>query len=272
VRAEAEALAGWVASELDGRPALRSALAARMRLASTEARELAHVMVHETGSAALARDLSYVWRQSTLPPAERTLAGELLESVIRYATDLRQWIGDTRGRLNERGATFELRCRNETMAEVHMAGVDGRSLRFQPGDAELIGVAMVRRPAGAYGQLLDASGSRAAELVEDIVSEFDEKLPGSRARYRFEDRCEAIDTRLDMERDGPLGDRCSHYLVWVDDDAGDADARWREVSTAIAARLPALILVRLTGGIAELRRDETVFHALHRVRQDPQET
>ena len=85
-------------------------------------------------------------------------------------------------------------------------------------------------------------------------------------RYRrFADRVAAVNAILEEERDAPPGAASSHYLVWEDDGGLDADQEWDLARAEIGARLPALLLLRLSREDADLTRDETVAAVLQRL-------
>jgi len=241
---EAEAIVGEFTSIFLGHPQLCRTIAARIGSPSVEPSEVAHTLVNVRSSAALARDLDVVSSRPELDERERRTVVHLLEVALPYAADLRSTVAKVRAGLADGVTALSIPVGNQTMAEVVMAGAEGRPVRSREAQGELIG----------------------ATVVEAVLSELERRLlPGGMRYRRFADRVAAVNAILEEERDAPPGAASSHYLVWEDDGGLDADQEWDLARAEIGARLPALLLLRLSREDADLTRDETVAAVLQRL-------
>ena len=265
LKSEIKAVSREIVTLLRDHETLCLALAKRMKVEPATPARIADVMLYHCKAKALARDLGYVWRRDDLAE-HRERVRELLELVLRYATDVRHQLAGARAAMNGGLVRIDLHCFNATMAEAIMAGIDGRSMALRWEGDELFGVAMVKRPARTHVPGWDKTGegdaSAVEEVVRDVLGEVEKALPGGRSSTSgLARRYGAADAWLEEERDGPPGSVSSYYLLWEEAD----DERWRVVTTAIHERLPSLVTVRLMGTESEAGRDDTAKAVFHRM-------
>lgn len=217
------------------------------------------------------------------PPGDREALWVVLERVLPYAIDWRPTITRARQRVLEcrcisqpEPNEFELSCRTETVAEIVLAGVDGRRCAFVPldGGRRLSGVGFLCWPAASAAPL-----RQTPELVrEATVQKLASELGVQQGAWVVERLAEATETPLTGAAEGIVGEiearlaaalqsrraspRRRHLLV-IDDELGGPEAglaAWQVVQAALGSRLPSLRLVRLTGSPAQ-RGPETSIAA-----------
>lgn len=203
-----------------------------------------------------------------LAPPDRDLVRKLLWEALPLAIDWRDVLALAKKNLDDGRSSVELPLRTETMAEVILAGVDGRACSLVEAKPYPHGSARIPMPSVMLAPFFHIEKHAVNALVKDMV---DEKMPGVRSfrDYRgiptqtedeIEEACVLVNELLaDLSRqDNP--DRLPHYLLFVDhllrkDTSVDLDRLWADLCRACSAKLPHLRLFRLLGGPKEFGKE-----------------
>lgn len=175
---------------------------------------------------------------------------------------------------------LELSCRTQTVAEIVLAGVDGRCCTFVPleGSQVLTGTGFLCWPAASSAPMRQTPERLREAIVQKLASELgvgDGAEPGA---WVVEQLAEVTQTQLVGGVLGILGEiearlafalrsqdsspRRRHLLV-IDDELGGPEAglvAWQVVQAAFGERLPSLRFACLTGSAAQ-RGPETSIAA-----------
>jgi len=203
-----------------------------------------------------------------LAAADRELARKLLWEVLPLAIDWRDVLSMAKKNLDEGRFSVELPLRTETMAEVILAGVDGRACSLVEAKPYPQGTARIPMPSVMHAPFFNMEKHAVSALVKDLV---DEKIPGVRSFRDYRGLPTQTDDEIEEARvlvnelladfarkDNP--ERMPHYLLFIDqvfrkDSSVDLDRLWIDLSQACAARLPHLRLFRLQGGPKEFGKE-----------------
>lgn len=288
---EARAVRDRVAALLAGHHALRTALAYELDLEDSDAEVLSEA-VFDTQALPLVQALDgadAVLAQRDGTGDQRRALRQVLDLVLPFAIDWRATI--VQARLDSLAGVnaFELEYWHETIAEAVLAGVDGRCCAFVPLDrgARLGGVGFVSMPGASLAPILRSKealreavlqklsselGLRAEKVVTRLAAEFD--VPGTDTGML----AGAVEGRLRTDAGGRGKDKIGavrRSLLVVDADFAGPDGgtiAWEVVTDAVAAVLPSLRLVRLTGAGREQSDRETSLathvERIHR-KEDP---
>lgn len=216
----------------------------------------------------IARSLADLDAAPDLAPPDRDLVRTLLWETLPLAIDWRDVLTLAKKNLEEGRSSVELPLRTETMAEVILAGADGRACSLVEAKPYPHGTARIPMPSVMLAPFFNMEKHAVNALVKDIV---DEKVPGVRSfrDYRgiptqtedeIEEACVLVNELLaDFSRkDNP--ERMPHYLLFVDhllrkDTSVDLDRLWADLGRACVAKLPHLRLFRLLGGPKEFGKE-----------------
>lgn len=205
---------------------------------------------------------------SDIKSADRDTVRKMLWETLPLAIDWRDVLNIARKNLDEGHSSIELPLRTETMAEVILAGADGRACSLVDAKPYPQGLARISMPSTMHAPFFQMEEHAVNVLVKQLV---DEKAPSVRAfdGYRglptqtdeeIEEARVLVDELLaDWSRkDNP--DRLPHYLLFIDhlfrkDSSVDLDKLWLDLSRACAAKLPHLRLFRLKGGPKEFGKE-----------------
>ncbi len=203
-----------------------------------------------------------------LAPSDRDIVRRLLWEVLPLAIDWRDVLLIAKKNLDEGRSAVELPLRTETMAEVILAGADGRACCFVDAKPYPEGAARIPMPAVMHAPFFNMEQHAVNTLVKDVV---DEKIAGARSfrDYRglptqTEDEIEEARALVNelladfSRKDNPQ--RLPHYLLFVDhlfrkDSSVDLERLWADLCQACAAKLPHLRLFRLQGGPKEFGKE-----------------
>ena len=256
-------LKAQVEKSLQTAPALVAALASRgygSLAGDSPQRSIACALV-DSPAQTLAHDLADLADELA---RERDRIRGLLWQLLPFATDWRTLLRNARSA--PPGGAIELPLRSETVAEIVLAGIRGRSCRFAPGNLEFpLGATYIPLPAAAHAPFLDPQGQGLADaLLGNLFNEQNLEAPAGAGRdpwrgikKQFPDFAEFKSAAKGRIKTGPLR-KDSHYYTLVIDKAlspqptPDLDGSWALTKAALATALPGLHLVRLQGGTDEL--------------------
>lgn len=291
---EAEAIIDEIRQRLAPCPTLREALKLALDLPSEHEALLARALVggraDEVVTALNLADEQL--DELRAPGGDREALWLILERVLPHAIDWQPSITQARQRAlacrcvgQPEPNQFELSCRTETVAEIVLAGVDGRHCAFVPlGDGEsLSGVGFLAWPAASVAPIRQTRDSARDAIVQKLASE----LGVQQGAWVVERLAEATKTSLSGAVDGIIGEiearlafasrsrratpRRRHLLV-IDDELGGPEAglsAWQVVTAGVGHRLPSLRLVHLTGSAAQRGPETTIaapIEALYKAR------
>lgn len=203
-----------------------------------------------------------------LAPGDQDLARKLLWEALPLAIDWRDVLSMAKKNLDEGRSSVELPLRTETMAEVILAGVDGRACSLVEAKPYPQGTARIPMPSVMHAPFFNMEKHVVSALVKDLV---DEKIPGVRSFRDYRGLPTQTDDEIEEARvlvnelladfarkDNP--ERMPHYLLFIDqvfrkDSSVDLDRLWADLSQACAAKLPHLRLFRLQGGPKEFGQE-----------------
>ncbi len=251
---------------LQQRPVLCAKLAEKLETSSTVTDIIPALF--DRPACDMARCLADLDAAPDLAPSDRDLVRKLLWEALPLAVDWRDVLTLAKKNLEEGRSSVELPLRTETMAEVILAGVDGRACSLVEAKPYPHGSARIPMPSVMLAPFFHIEKHAVNALVKDMV---DEKMPGVRSfrDYRgiptqtedeIEEACVLVNELLaDFSRqDNP--DRLPHYLLFVDhllrkDTSVDLDRLWTDLCRACSAKLPHLRLFRLLGGPKEFGKE-----------------
>ena len=251
---------------LHNRPVLCAKLAEKLETANSMAAIVAALF--DRSACAVATCLADLDAAPDVAPADRDLVRKLLWEALPLAIDWRDVLILAKKNLDEGRSSVELPLRTETMAEVILAGADGRACSLVEAKPYPHGTARIPLPSVMLAPFFHTEKHAVSALVKDIV---DEKVPGVRSfrDYRgiptqtddeIEEACVLVNELLaDFSRkDNP--ERLPHYLLFVDhllrkDTSVDLHRLWTDLGRACAAKLPHLRLFRLLGGPKEFVKE-----------------
>lgn len=261
-----EARRAEVLKRLEGRSALCFKLADKLQTAHTIA-DLAQ-SIFDRPAHQVATCLADMYTAPDLAATDRDIVCKLLWDLLPLAMDWRDVLSLAKKNLDEGKSSIELPLRMETMAEVILAGVDGRACSLVDAKPYPRGSAHIPMPSVMHAPFFNVEQHAVSTLIKDLV---DEKMPSARAfrDYRgiptqTEDEIEEARALVNelladfARKDNPQ--RMPHYLLFVDhllrkDASVDLDRLWVDLCRACAAKLPHLRLFRLQGGPKEFGKE-----------------
>lgn len=214
------------------------------------------IEVPALAAAAVLADLS------VQPGPEGTIAEDLLWLVLPFAIEWREQIAAVRAVSAKQSAGIVLSARTTTVAELVMAGADGRSAVFMPGSYPPLGVSCVPPPATDLVPLFNRGGEATVQAV--VMSLGEEGAPQA-AEWRKKLKHAHTEQQRQAIVSAELKVRARHapcYFLFIDDDInGDPaqrDALWDVVQRALGKALPDLRVARLRGGDEEFVRESHI--------------
>lgn len=203
-----------------------------------------------------------------LAPSDREIVRKLLWETLPLAIDWRDVLLVVKKNLDQGRSSIELPLRTETMAEVILAGVDGRACSLVDAKPYPHGSARIPLPSVMHGPFFNMERHAVNALVKDLV---DEKLQGVRSFRDYRGLPTQTEDEIEEARalvNELLADFCRpdnpqrmpHYLLFVDhlfrkDSSVDLDRLWADLCRACATQLPHLRLFRLQGGPKEFGKE-----------------
>lgn len=255
-----------ICQRLQDRPVLCAKLAEKFAIAKTIpqiADSLFDRPAHDVATSLADLDAA-----PDLAPADRDIVRKLLWDVLPLAIDWRDVLSIAKKNLDEGRCSVELPLRTETMAEVILAGADGRACSLVEAKPYPHGTARIPLPSVMFAPLFNMEKHAVSALVKDLV---DEKMPGVRSFRDYRGLPTQTDDEIEEARalvNELLADfarknnpqRLPHYLLFVDhivrkDSSVDLDRLWADLCQACAAKLPQLRLFRLQGGPKEFGKE-----------------
>jgi hypothetical protein len=203
-----------------------------------------------------------------LASGDRDIVRKLLWEALPLAIDWRDVLFVAKKNLEEGRSSVELPLRTETIAEVILAGVDGRACSLVDAKPYPQGTARIPMPSVMHAPFFNMEQHAVSALVKDLV---DEKIPGVRSFRDYRGLPTQTDDEIEEARvlvnelladfsrkDNPS--RMPHYLLFIDhlfrkDSSVDLDRLWADLSKVCAAKLPHLRLFRLQGGPKEFGKE-----------------
>jgi hypothetical protein len=205
---------------------------------------------------------------------DRDAVRSLLWQTLPFAVDWRELLLQSRSAIESNKNALELPLRTETLAEIVLAGADGRQCQFSPDGDYPQGVGRIRMPAATLAPFFHSGGERLVEaLVLHLCREEDPgDLQWTNLKRRFPKPSElsiVVEKRLrNLARKG-APNRLPHYLLFIDaelEEGKDMEALWGVARAAFGKELPSLRLVRLRGGLKELDEEADVAEQILAVR------
>ncbi len=261
-----QALEATIAERLQKSPLFARALA--NKLPPSDLSSVASRVVGASGKD-IAMALAEVYAAKDRAAEDREIVRSLLWQILPLALDWRSLLLQVRQSLADGANAVELPLRTETIAEIVLAGVDGRHCQFAIGGIKPQGVARVAMPASAYAPFFDSDGERLVEgVVLNLCQEGDAADPRQsywkRLKQGYPDPAElrtVVETKLKKLARKDSHDYLPHYLLFIDKElrAGsdkDVGEPWAGAKAAFSKALPSLRLVRLKGDGATLLAEE----------------
>lgn len=232
-----------VRATLDTHPRVAAALVARLAVARGA---LVATLLDVVTAKQVAEHFDAVHQRLPTSGGDRAACEALFLSLLPAAVDWK----DLRERLAPAVAASSkpvaLPYRDETVAEIVMAGLHNRACRFVHEDGKMpVGVGLVPRPAGSQTATF-AHGGRV--LVEHVMEHLAHKLMLDRLPERDQrDRYVRAELTRLQEASGP--ERLRYYFLFHDhehpDDEG-ADAFWTLTHESLGASLGQLQVARMS--------------------------
>lgn len=211
---------------------------------------------------------------------ERAAVRGLFAEILPFAVDWHGALLQARAAVPIDGAgSIELSLRTQTVAEIVLAGVDGRCCQFAPAfpDSPMPeGVAHERLPATTYAPIYETNES---VLVEAVVMNLGAQgtplaktFSSLRGAYVGEELKRLVNVELEECARRPYrGAPHPRYLLFIDAVVGDHRKRdtnefWAIVRSALGRELPKLRLVRLQGGERQMTEEGKVARHIRSVR------
>lgn len=255
-----------ICKQLQDHPVLLNKLGAKLEVPATIAeiaRSLFEQPAHKVATTLVDLDAA-----PDLAPLDREIVRKLLWQVLPLAIDWRDVMTLAKQTIDDGRLSLELPLRTETMAEVILAGVDGRACSLVDAKPYPHGTARIPMPSVMHAPLFNMEQHAVNALVKDLV---DEKIAGVRSFRDYRGLPTQTDDEIEeamvlvnelladfARKDNP--ERMPHYLLFVDqsfrkDSSVDLDRLWADLSRACARKLPHLRLFRLQGGPKEFSKE-----------------
>lgn len=190
---------------------------------------------------------------------ERRVLRRLIAQLLPVSIDWTQMVVAAKSALSTAKNRLDLPLSTTTIAAVVLAGIDERECRFRApsADGELpLGLGMITVPAIMHAPVLNLDGTTLAQaVVQKLAAELTLKA-GSSSYAELRD---LVDTKLEyFARDAPPDERLPYCLLFTEGD--EAAQVWGVATSTLASELPALRLVRLTGG--DRKAEQRIAHQL----------
>lgn len=165
-----------ITKKLQDRPQLCELLAGKLETATTIS-QIADALFDRPAHdvATMLADLNAA---TEVAPTDRDLVRTMLWDVLPLAIDWRDVLSIAKTNLDEGRSSVELPLRTETMAEVILAGADGRACSLVEAKPYPHGTARIPMPSVMFTPLFNMEKHAVSALVKDLV---DEKMPGVRS-------------------------------------------------------------------------------------------
>jgi len=248
-------------------------LKTELSLATADAEPLADALLN-SDALTVARALNRASQRAT-----SAIGCEVMHLLLPYLVDWRDTLTRARQQRNQNKTTFELSYRTHAIAEVLMAGIDGRPCDFIPAQdsRKLVGAGMVDWPASDLAPVLRDEATLRAGVVQVLAGQLGISKRGSPEAWQEDLRSELV--FLQEDEDPPR----YHYLLVIDDELSAqspnelkdwehplavADGRahaWQIIQKAVGSCLPQLRLVRLTGAPRDNPNERRLVLNIHKL-------
>lgn len=269
------ALEADIVRELHVSPRFLQAIADRLECRAS-APDVAHALVRTRASdvATLLVDLDKMFAE------ERHRVRQLLWRTLPLSVDWHAVVLQARRVLAQGGQAIEVPMSTETIAEIILAGTDGRSCEFVMDDRGPRGASRVPLPPEAYSPMFFTSEEGGNRLVDAVVGHWFceqqpiiKSFPGRKAPKPDDPKVRVWIRKkfADLARkDNP--ERLPHYVAFSDEEWHETcgtsmDALWTVACEAFKKEIPALRLVRLRGGVDEFEAEADVVLQIEKVMQ-----
>lgn len=270
IRDELGALIDGLTTDFADHPQLYQALKAALGVEPHQPKDLAEIVVGTSAKElvfALNKAAAALHRLPQRPRADLRAVETVLQRVMPYVVDFRDTLVAARVEHSVGGNRFQIAWGTETIAEVIIAGIEGRECAFVAvdGGSGPRGVGFVAWPSTDFATLRRSRELMRDAVLQNFASQLGLDVVASTARSFGlstsggpADLAVRVEENLKDEAEG-LWSRPRRYLLVIDAELGGPEAgalAWELVQDALAETLPSLRLVRLTACDPEDRRSE----------------